>query len=48
MKRMLATILMFSFLLLSVPENLDIIKPTKTTNKIEIQSVHADPGGAGH
>lgn len=48
MKRIITTILMFSFLLLSVPENLDIIKPTKTTNKIEIQRLHADPGGAGH
>ncbi|MEK4678277.1 MULTISPECIES: hypothetical protein [Bacillus] len=48
MKRMLTTIFMFSFLLLSVPENLDIIKPIKITNKIEIQRLHADPGGAGH
>ncbi|WP_162765361.1 hypothetical protein [Bacillus cereus] len=48
MKRILTTILMFSFLLMSTSGSLDIIKSTKTTNKIEIQRLHADPGGAGH
>jgi hypothetical protein len=48
MKRIVTTILMFSFLLMSTSGSLDIIKPTKTMNKIEIQRMHADPGGAGH
>ncbi|WP_353054297.1 hypothetical protein [Bacillus thuringiensis] len=48
MKRILTTILMFSFLLMSTSGSLDIIKSTKTTNKIEIQRMHTDPGGAGH
>lgn len=39
---------MFSFLLMSTTGSLDIIKPTKTTNKIEIQRLHADPGDACH